>query len=290
MPELPEVETLRRLLERRIVGATITDGRFANPVILRSHAPADFGALVQGRTIAGVGRRGKYLLLHLSASFGNAPGDVRILLVHLRMRGSLRIEPVEAMPAAYLCAALELSEGRELRFYDMWRWGEWRLLEANEQPDRLQQLAQLGPEPWDPEFTPDALHRQLKRRRGVLKPLLLSQRVVAGLGNIYCDECLHAAQLHPARSTDSLTADETLRLYRAIQAVLSLAVSQGGAYAESLASQQLNLDSFAAIYTPQIYNSPGRPCPVCGHCLAKMSLQGRGTTYCPVCQPAAVPD
>jgi formamidopyrimidine-DNA glycosylase len=290
MPELPEVESLRCLLERRIVGAQLQGSCFVNSVILRSHSPAEFSDLVHRRTIIGVGRRGKYLLLHLSASVGNAPSDVRILIVHLRMRGSLQVEPAGVKPAAYHCATLELDGDRELRFYDMWRWGEWWLLEANEQPNRLPQIGQLGPEPFDPGFTREVLYRQLSQRRGALKPLLLSQRVVAGLGNIYCDESLHRARLHPARIALSVTVAEAEHLHNAIQAVLGQAVAQGGAYAALMAAQSRNLDSFAAIYTPRIYDRPGRSCPTCGQSLHKMSLHGRGTTYCPVCQPAAVAD
>jgi formamidopyrimidine-DNA glycosylase len=290
MPELPEVESLRRLLERRTVGARILDASFDSPVVLRSHRPVDFKALVMQRVVTDVGRRGKYLLFHLSASNETAPDDVRILVVHLRMRGSLRVEPAGVTPAAYLCATLELDRGQVLRYYDMWRWGEWHLLEADEQPACLRPIGQLGPEPFDTGFTPDFLHRQLTRRSGAIKPLLLGQRIVAGLGNIYCDESLHRAQVHPARIANSLTAVEVDRLHSAMQSVLADAIAQGGVYADRQADAERNLDSFAAIYAPRIYDHPGCPCPTCGQSLEKMSFHGRGTTYCPVCQPAAEAD
>jgi formamidopyrimidine-DNA glycosylase len=188
MPELPEVESLRRLLEWRVGGARIRSVSFVSPVILRSHRLTDFSDIVVHRSIRAVGRRGKYLLLSLSASERAAQEDVRVLVVHLRMRGSFQVEPLASAPGAYLCAALELDEGRVLRFYDMWRWGEWWLLETGEPPDRLRAIAQLGPEPFAPDFTPESLGRQLAVRPGAIKPLLLGQRLVAGLGNIYCDE------------------------------------------------------------------------------------------------------
>ncbi len=211
-------------------------------------------------------------------------------MVHLRMRGNMLVEPADSPPGAYLCAALELDENRDLRFYDMWRWGEWWLLETEQPPECLRSIAALGLEPFAPEFTPGYLHRQLTLRHGALKPLLLGQRLVAGLGNIYCDESLHRARLHPTRGANSITRDEAERLHASIQAILGEAIAQGGAYADLVAAQSQNLESFAAIYMPRVYDRPGFPCPTCGQSLDKMSLHGRGTTYCPVCQPVADAD
>ena len=295
MPELPEVESLRRLIAQRVLGAQIRSVCFVSPEILRSHPPADFRDAILNRSITAVERRGKYLLLHLSASDRAAPGNTRILVVHLRMRGSIQIEPVETPPGAYLCATLELDkpelENRlALRYYDMWRWGEWWLSEPDQPSESLIQVAELGPEPFAASFTAEYLHRQLTTRRGALKPLLLGQRIVAGLGNIYCDESLHRARLHPARRAAGLTASEAHRLHAAIVGVLKEAVAQGGAYADLAAAEGRNLEDLADVYTPRVYDRPGFPCPHCGQCLEKMSFHGRGTTYCPVCQPDADAD
>jgi len=294
VPELPEVETLRQLLARRVAGARIEAVPLIAAKILRAPDPAALAAAVTGAVITGVGRRGKYLLLRLekperggpdaAAPEGQGAWD---LVIHLKMRGRLRIESESDPPGPYLCAELRLTDGRTLRYYDMWRWGEWALVSAGTACRSLPGLAAMGPEPLEPGFTSDYLARQLARRRGLLKPLLLGQQVVAGLGNIYCDECLHRARLHPARLAHRLRPDEVARLHEAIVSILGAAVAQGSALAERLAAQQANLDSFAGIYASQVNDRPGQSCPTCGQALQKMHLSGRGTTLCPHCQPVA---
>lgn len=286
MPELPEVESVRRLLERRLSGASVNAIELVTPKILRTPEPVPFAVAVRATTLTGVGRRGKYLLLRLEKPAVSSPDAVAAsvppqafdLVIHLKMRGSLRIESLDATPGPYLCAALTLNADRALRFYDMWRWGEWALFPAGTAAQHLPGLAAMGPEPFDPDFTSDYLWQQLIRRRTPLKPLLLGQRVVAGLGNLYCDECLHRARLHP---------EEARRLHAAILAILSAAVRQGSAYVETLVAQDANLDDFNAIYFPKVYDRPGQPCPACGQALIKTHLHGRGTTLCPHCQPGA---
>jgi formamidopyrimidine-DNA glycosylase len=217
----------------------------------------------------------------------SVPPQAFDLVIHLKMRGSLRVEKRDETPGPYLCAALALDTECALRFYDMWRWGEWALFPAGTAAAHLPGLAAMGPEPFDPDFTSDYLWQQLIRRQTPLKPLLLGQRVVAGLGNLYCDECLHRARLHPARPAQSLRPEEARRLHEAILAILSAAVAQGSAYVETLVAQDANLDDFNAIYIPKVYDRPGQPCPVCGQALIKTHLHGRGTTLCPHCQPGA---
>ncbi len=291
MPELPEVETLRRLLALRLSGARVCDVVLIHPGILRGTEPTAFTAAIMGAIFTGVGRRGKYLLLPLerppAGDAGMACSEALELVVHLKMRGALRIEASDQPPDRYLCAALELNTGCALRFYDMWRWGEWTLLPAGTAAAQLSGLAAMGPEPLEPHFTSYYLQQRLAGRRGLLKPLLLGQRIVAGLGNIYCDESLHRARLHPARPARSLRPEEIRCLHRAIVSVLSEAVAQGAAHADALAARQANLDDYDGIYVPQIYDRPGQPCPACGQALIKFHLNGRGTTICPHCQPDA---
>ena len=169
----------------------------------------------------------------------------------------------------------------------MWRWGEWRLAPPVPQPTGIEGLDSLGVEPFAPEFTAAYLHGQISTRRGPIKPLLLGQRVVAGLGNIYCDESLHRAGLHPVRKANAVTAEEATRLHKAIVSVLQEAIAQGRVVADSLADKDGNLEQFEGIYTPQVYDRPNRPCPTCGQSLQKISFHGRGTTFCPQCQPDA---
>jgi formamidopyrimidine-DNA glycosylase len=291
MPELPEVESLRRLLEHRLCGTRVQDARFVAPQILQRREPSEFSAALRGAQIAGVARRGKYLLLRLLLAVPHrtdaSEPDGFDLVIHLKMQGWLRIEPTDEPSGKYLCAALELEDGRSLRLYDMWRWAEWWLLPAGTAERAVPGLAEMGLDPFDPRFSADYLAERLARKRGLLKPVLLDQRLVAGLGNLYGDECLHRARLHPARRTQGLKEEELRRLHAAILSVLQEAILQGGARAERAASENTNLDDFGEVYTPQIYDRPGQPCPVCGHGLQKMQLRGRGTTFCPHCQPDA---
>ena len=311
MPELPEVESLRHLLTYRLLHARILDSRFPSPVILRGTTPDDFTRRTSGKTIVSVTRRGKYLLFELSNAERlhdtsskreadkakivlNAPDEPEFaaeenalrLVVHLRMRGGLRVEEGEQSPTKYLCGLLRLDGGRELRYYDMWRWGEWWLAPPASQLTGISGLDDLGVEPLDADFTPEHLEQALFGRLVPLKPLLLGQRIVAGLGNIYCDESLHRAGLHPARKAGTVQAEEAARLHEAIVGVLGEAVAQGRAHSHFLADQDGNLEHFEGIYTPRVYDRPGHACPTCGFSLQKITFYGRGTTFCPQCQPA----
>ena len=311
MPELPEVESLRHLLTQRLLHARILDARFPSPVILRGTNPDDFTRRTSGKTIVSIARRGKYLLFGLSEAERlnatsskreadgikgspdapdeqgvGAEGNALRLVVHLRMRGGLRVEDAEQPAAKYLCGLLRLDGARELRYYDMWRWGEWWLAPPAPQSTGVSGLDALGVEPLDADFSPEHLRQALASRRSPLKPLLLGQRIVAGLGNIYCDESLHRARLHPARRADTVQAEEVARLHEAICTVLSEAVAQGRVHSQALVDQDANLEHFEGIYTPRVYDRPGRACPTCGFSLQKITFYGRGTTFCPQCQPA----
>ncbi len=277
---------MRRFLDRRLTGQIIASATFERPEILKSSSPEAFNAAVRACRITGTGRRGKYLSLHLqSANAAPQFGPAYELVIHLKMRGDLRVESADAAPARYLCAELRVESGMTLRFYDIWRWGSWNLFPVGEV--ELPGLSAMGLEPFDPAFTADYLARQLARRGGPLKTTLLDQRTLAGIGNIYADESLHLARLHPARTAKSLDKAEVQRLHAAITAVLTRAVAQGGAYADRQAQEQANIEGFQPIYTPQIYDRPGQPCPACGEPLVKFQLRGRGTTLCPMCQPDA---
>ncbi len=286
MPELPEVESLRRLLEARLVGAQIQSAAIIAPQILKRPDPETFAAQTRGLFITGTARRGKYLLLKLARSRSQPEPDYE-LITHLKMQGWLRVEPADAAPDKYLCAELTLNDNRALRFYDMWRWGEWSLLPAGTAGAHIPGLAKMGLEPLGPDFTFPRLQAQLSKRRGPLKPVLLDQEVVAGLGSIYCDESLHRAGLHPTRAASGLRAEEAARLHAAIVAVLNAAVDSGGARVEALAARSANLDDLSEVYAPQIYDRPGQPCPTCHSSLVKIQLRGRGATFCPICQPDA---
>ena len=283
MPELPEVESMRRLLQNQLYGAKIVGFNAPFPVVVRYPEVATMEKEVIGKTIECVDRRGKYLLLTLTSNLNKIP---QTLIIHLKMRGILRVEKSDLPPAPYLCAKLALEDKRELRFHDMWRWGGLWLVNAEEGFDPIPGLRDIGVEPLSPDFTVEVFAKQLTRKRGKLKPILLDQRTVAGVGNIYADESLHRAGLHPEKRVESLTEAEISRLHLALTAVLIEAVESGGAYAELIAKANSTLEDFSEVYKPKVYDREGLPCPTCEKPLTKFQLQGRGTTFCPHCQPS----
>src|SRR5918996_6475890 len=218
MPELPEVETVARDLRPRIAGATIVGARCTWPRTLRTHGPDEFARLVAGSAIESVERRGKQLVVGLSGG--------RALTVHLKMTGQLSVVPATAPGDAYVRLALELADGREVRFRDIRKFGKIGLYERDPatgelvaEADGAAVFAGVGPEPLDPTFTVRAFRRLLRARRGRLKPLLTDQSFVAGVGNIYADEALWLARLHPLRSAASLRPPDERRLFHPIWAV-----------------------------------------------------------------------
>ncbi len=276
MPELPEVETIVRAL--RNGGRLAPDGTISPPILgetitgvellwdrtLAEPQPQLLAGLLIRQTIREITRRGKFLLFHL---------DQGVLVIHLRMSGDLLVEPASAPLAPHHRFLLTFASGRRLAFNDPRKFGRvWLSPSINDLP------ASLGPEPLSAEFTPDVLYTLLHQRNRQLKPLLLDQAFLAGLGNIYSDEALHRARLHPLRSSNSLTRDETNRLYEAIRAVLEEGIRRNGS-------------SFDWVYRGgdfqnyfRVYQRTGEPCPVCGTPIERILVGQRGTHFCPKCQ------
>jgi formamidopyrimidine-DNA glycosylase len=280
MPELPEVETVRMSLEPSVVGRTIVDLRVGafKGVVGEEDADA-VAARVRGRRIVALRRRGKYLIADLD--------DDTALLIHLRMTGSLVRLDHDAQPQRFEHLAIALDDGTELRFADQRKFG--RVLHIP--PSAIAALdARLGPEPLSPHFTSDALAHSLSRRSGRLKSVLLDQSLIAGLGNIYVDEALFRARIHPLRDADSLTLAEVRRLHHAIRAVLREGLTNRGTSFSSFR------DGYGASGNNQhnlrVYGrgASGAPCPRCGGPLVRLTIGGRGSHVCPQCQPADTPD
>ncbi len=276
MPELPEVETTRRDLAPRIVGRTIT-GVWVADGPRQAQAPLsvdELRAALTGRCIAGLERRGKYLILAL--------GDGRFLILHRRMTGNLVLARPDDPPGRHLRAVIALDDGLELRWEDQRRLGTWTLC-----ADPAAVLRALGPEPLAPEWSAADLAATLRGRRAPVKAVLLDQRRVAGLGNIYADEALHRAGIHPARPAASLQLDEVRRLHAAVRAVLTRAIHLQGS------SARHHVGGLGQKGTMQeewhVYGRAGQPCPACGTSVQKLRVAGRGTHFCPRCQPAPVP-
>jgi formamidopyrimidine-DNA glycosylase len=270
MPELPEVETIARSLRPDLVGRTIlsADLRWARTLALPS--PRKFREQIQGQQVLEVGRRAKYLSLKLT--------DFH-LFIHLRMSGDLYIKEGNAAPEKHdrlilTLAPIPMGKGEQkLIFNDTRKFGRvW--LTAD--PDEV--LGRLGPEPFSDAFTPQWLYENLHARHRQLKPLLLDQSFLAGLGNIYTDEALHIAKLHPLAASDSVKRNQAGALHEAIRAVLNEGIRRNGASIDWVYRGGEFQNYF------RVYDREGHPCPVCSTLIQRIVVGQRGTHFCPKCQ------
>ena len=280
MPELPEVETVARDLRPRLVGATIVGARTSWARTLRTHDPISFGDAVAGRTVEAVGRRAKQLVIELS---GEAA-----LTIHLKMTGQLFVVPADTPEDPYVRLVLELADGRELRFRDIRKFGKVGLYGLDPITGDLVAevggaavFAAIGPEPLDEAFRIRDFRRRLRRRKGRLKPLLLDQSFLAGIGNIYADESLWRARLHPLRTVPTLRPPDERRLYESVRSVLAEAIERRGSSIDDYTapdgdgSMQERLD---------VYQRTGEPCPRCGRPIKRIVVGARSTHLCTWCQ------
>jgi len=264
MPELPEVETFVRQLKPALVGKTILSADLRWNRTLAAPAPQKFREQIVGQKIKDVSRRAKYLVFQLS-SFQ--------LLIHLRMSGDLLIKNSTIGPEKHDRLVLKLSGNKSLIFNDTRKFGRvW--LTANQEDV----LGKLGPEPFSREFTPQWLHTALHTRKRQLKPLLLDQTFLAGLGNIYTDEALHMAKLHPVAASDSVTAQQAEALHEAIRKVLKAGIRRNGASIDWAYRGGQFQNYF------RVYDREGTACPVCGTEIQKLIVGQRSTHVCPNCQ------
>jgi formamidopyrimidine-DNA glycosylase len=284
MPELPEVETIRRHLADVLPGRTVTGVELRLPKLLRAEPGRSLADLI-GRPALGVGRRAKLLLL----DFG---GD-QTLIAHLKLTGQIIHQsatgerrcgghPVPsfdaAMPHKSTHLIMTFDDGGALFLTDIRQFGVLRLVGAASVPALLAAEG-YGPDALDPALTPETLAERLRARPNArLKPVLLDQTVIAGLGNIYVDEALYSARLHPLRTPGSLTPDEAARLLAGIGDALEHGLSQGGF--TILNGRARPLDGY-----PRVHGLAGAPCPACGTPIVKTVVGGRGTYLCPSCQP-----
>ncbi len=286
MPELPEVETVARDLRPRLVGATIVGARCSWARTLRSQDPETFARDVAGRTVLAVGRRAKLLVVDLS-------GDAA-LTIHLKMTGQLFVVPASAPEDPYVRLVLELADGRELRFRDIRKFGKIGLYprdpttgELVTEPGGAAVFAGHGPEPLDPTFTLRAFRARLRGRSGRLKPLLLDQSFIAGIGNIYADEALWTARLHPLRSARTLRRADERRLYEAIRSILAEAVERRGSSIDDYTAP----DGDGAMQDRlNVYQRLGQPCPRCGRPIRRIVIGARATHFCSWCQRLSAAD
>ncbi len=274
MPELPEVETVRRNLDRLLPGSVIRGVQLGEFTGCIAHpAPDVFVDDLRGRTITGTGRRGKNLLIRLDR------GDV--ITIHLRMTGDLNVCRPEEPRGKHHHLTFLLQDGRELRFSDTRKFGRIRLLTAPEFEDFDETI---GPEPLEPSLTDDDFYQMLQSRSRAIKPLIMDQQFLAGVGNIYADEALFIAKIHPLRGANSLDPSEASSLLRAVRATMQRALDRGGTtirdYRNGLGEPGSN-QNYLQIYQLQ----EGDPCPRCGTEIHRIVVAQRGTRFCPTCQP-----
>ncbi len=267
MPELPEVETIKNELAPYIISRRITSVTLFDEKIVRQPSVAEFCSRIIGQKIIGIERRGKYLI------FGLSSGEA--LIIHLKMSGSLLVKP----PERFTRAILHLDGGTELYFRDPRKFGAMWLV-----GDKNTITSKLGPEPLEADFTPKVLAQRLSQHRAPIKALLCDQSVVAGIGNMYADEALFSARIHPLRLGKSLSQEEIERLYRAIQQTLRSAIKNKGASVENYFRPEGQIGTAHFEFRVAHYQS-GRLCPVCGTPLERIPIRNRGSYFCPKCQP-----
>jgi formamidopyrimidine-DNA glycosylase len=275
MPELPEVETVVRGLRAPLIGRTVQSVWYDWPKVIHTPSPEEFAARIQGQTVRAIDRRAKYILCQL---------DHDILAIHLKMTGRLYVTDQNHTERddKWVHIRFSLDEHKELRFSDARKFGRVYLASS------VEEFAPgLGPEPLIDAFTPDVLRERLAGRHRQIKALLLDQSFIAGVGNIYADESLHHAGIHPLRTADSLTPDEIKRLHGTIRDVLNSGIDYQGAsvswYRKPDGTRGESQDHF------YVYDHEGEPCLTCGQPIIKIRVAQRGTHYCSNCQPEHKP-
>ncbi len=282
MPELPEVETLARDLRKAVAGRAITEA-WVSPDAPRlvQEMPVDaFCASLRGRRIEGTARRGKFLLIQLDRGL--------TWIVHRRMSGNFLHRPQAAPDEPFLRARFRLDDGAELRFIDLRKFGTMWLVD-----DPAPVLAGLGPEPLDGAFTDDVLAASLAKRSAPVKAVLLDQAAIAGIGNLYADEALHYARIHPLRPANKLKPDEVARLRDGIVRALEQGLRNLGTSVGHEAGEEISLRDHVNLSGEPganqeyvvVYGREGRPCYNCGTAIERLKIGNRSAHYCPTCQP-----
>ena len=277
MPELPEVETVRQGLATWVTGRTIAAAEVHHPRAIRRHLPGDthFAAVLAGRTILDVSRRGKYLWMPLDS------GDA--ILGHLGMSGQLLMQPADAPDETHLRVRLTFTDGGpELRFVDQRTFGGLSVSEGG--AELPPEIAHIARDPMDPLFDDEAFVAALRRKHTEVKRALLDQTLISGVGNIYADEALWRARLHGARATDALTRPAVRRLLGHVRDVLSEAIGAGGTSFDAL---YVNVNGQSGYFDRRLnaYGREGEPCRRCGAPIRREQFMNRSSFSCPRCQP-----
>jgi formamidopyrimidine-DNA glycosylase len=277
MPELPEVETVRATLAPVLTGRRLDRVDILDTRLVRPFEPLAVAAELEGERIEAVERRGKYLVFRFESG--------RSLLIHLRMTGSLRHAPGGSLADdPYRRAVVRLDDGSDVAYRDVRRFGTWLLLEPGELEPYLGE--RLGAEPLSRAFTSRRLGARLAGRKVPIKAAILDQRTLAGMGNIYADEALWRARIHPLCPAGDLDADEIRRLFRGVRRAFEAGIARQGATLRDYSTPDGRRGRMQHEF--KVYGRGGEPCERCGTPIEKTRVAGRGTWYCPHCQrPAA---
>lgn len=273
MPELPEVETVRRGLTKLVEGSTIKSVDVLYPKMVNL-PPKDFENALKGKKIDRIDRRGKYLLIRLS--------DHLTIVSHLRMEGKYDVEPDGAPLDKHTHVVFHLTDGRELRYNDTRKFGRMNLVDTGTEMS-VAGLKTIGPEPTEQALTLDYITAIFKKSRKVIKPFLLDQSNIAGLGNIYADEVLWLSKINPKQPVNSLKPAQIKRLRKNIITEIQMAIDGHGTTVHSYSTAYGEAGNFQNHLN--VYGKQGEPCPRCGTKIVKIKLAQRGTHYCPKCQP-----
>ena len=272
MPELPEVETVRKGLEKQVTGSRIGKVEVFWPNIIREPAVAEFEENLKGEEVLHVGRRGKFLVIQLTHW---------TLISHLRMEGKYVIKKADDPIQKHTHVIFHLEDGRDLRYLDVRKFGKMSLIPKGEETNAAS-LVKLGPEPQADQFKFEEMFSKIKKHKKPIKALLLDQTFVAGIGNIYADEVLFRAFILPDRPANSLSEKEARNLYEAILNVMQQAIEAGGT---TIRTYQNSFGETGGYQNQlSVYGRHNQACPRCGQLIQKGKVAQRGTHYCPNCQ------
>jgi len=273
MPELPEVETIRQDMIKKVKGKKIENVEIKNEKNIRIISPEQFKEKLKGRVIEDIQRRGKFLIINLDSD--------DLLIFHLKLTGRLLFSPVGKKEPKYVRIVFTFTDKSRLFFADIRGFADVFLIPRSD-VETIPAIKNMGPEPLSPDFNPDKLKQILGGKRGKIKPLLMDQSVIAGIGNIYSQEALYRAGIHPEREVSKLTEKEIEAIYRSLVDVLKEAIKYRGSSVDAY----LDLNGKEGNYVPhlKIYGKEGQICPRCGSSIKKKRVGGRGTYFCSKCQ------
>ncbi len=273
MPELPEVETIRRDLNKELKGRKIVRLKFYDWAKMLKPSPEVVKKAVEGKKIRDFGRRAKLLLMHLDDH------DTTIAL-HLKLSGQLILRGSGEPPDRFTHIILELDNGKELRFNDLRKFGFMKVVESNQDLEKL--LSEFGPEPFTPDFTLEKFKEILTKSARAIKTVVMDQSKIAGVGNIYADETLWRARIHPEKPSNKLDGRQLKELYEAILYVLKQGIEDRGTSVDQYLDAHGDEGEHAR--NLRVFRQNGKPCPRCSTIIKKIRVGGRGTHFCPVCQ------